>query len=538
MANVTDVVVVGSGGAGMTAALSAAVAGSKVTVIERAPVFGGTTAISGGGMWLPRNASGQALGIEDSEEAVRTYLNRVTFGRTAEDVLMSFIENAPKTADFIVENSPVVLDGTHVADYLTNLPGAHTEGRQVAPGLYDTNRLGEWKDKVRIGPWPTTIVFVTQKEKESLPDIGKVGWERIQTGISGRGRGLVAGLMEPCLALGVEFVNNARLVGLTQSCGRVDGVELLHDSRPERIRARHGVILASGGFEWNRSLWRSLIGVPFDGPLSPPYNEGDGLVAAARVGAKLGSLNDVWWMPSYAKPGDTYDGRPRLRSKPNRGLPHGIVVNRRGRRFVNESINYNDFGKLQVAFDPHPYEFVNAPSFHIFDQEHRDKYPILENEDEPVEGWPVSAPTIRELAERLGIDPEGLESQVAEFNRNAEQGIDPVFHRGEARWERKHYTWERYKVDDPFGPSNPAIAPLSTPPFYGLELKIGCFGTKGGVVINSHGQAIDWNDNPIPGLYAAGNVAATVFGPAYPGGGSTLGPAVTFGYLAGKAIAS
>jgi 3-oxosteroid 1-dehydrogenase len=181
---------------------------------------------------------------------------------------------------------------------------------------------------------------------------------------------------------------------------------------------------------------------------------------------------------------------------------------------------------------------VNAPSFHIFDREHYEKYPLLLPADEPIPDWPVSAPTIRELAEKLGIDPVGLEQQVKEFNEHAEKGHDPVFHRGESRWERKVYNWERFKVDDPFGPHNPAIGPIATPPFYGLELKIGCFGTKGGVVIDAHGQAVDWEDHAIPGLYAAGNVAATVFGPAYPGGGSTLGPAVTFGYTAGQAIAS
>jgi 3-oxosteroid 1-dehydrogenase len=538
LTNVTDVVVVGSGAAGMTAALAAAVAGAKVTVIERAPVFGGTTAVSGGGMWLPRNAAGAALGIEDTEEAVRTYLNRVSFGRTAEDVLEAFIKGAPATHDFIVGNSPVKLDGTHVADYLTNLPGAKNEGRQVAPGLYDTNRLGDWKDKVRLGPWPTTIVFITQKEKETLDDIAKVGRERIEAGIAGRGRGLVAGLLEAGLERGAEYLNNTRLVGLSTTAGRVTGVEVLDGGRHSQIQARRGVILASGGFEWNRSMWRSLIGVPFDGPMSPPFNEGDGLAAAARVGAKLGSLNDVWWMPSIQVPGEMYDGRPRYRSARNRGLPHGIVVNRHGQRFGNESMNYNDFGKLQVAFDPHPYEFVNARAFHIFDQTHYEKYPMLESADDPIPDWPASAPTISALAEKLGIDTDGLERQVDEFNRNAEQGVDPVFHRGEARWERKLYSWERFKVDDPFGPDNPAVAPVISPPFYGAELKIGCFGTKGGVVINADGQAIDWNDQPIPGLYACGNVAASVFGPAYPGGGSTLGPATVFGYLAGTTAAS
>jgi 3-oxosteroid 1-dehydrogenase len=361
----------------------------------------------------------------------------------------------------------------------------------------------------------------------------------MRTGIAGRGRALVAGLMEANLNSGVEMVNNARVVGLTQSNGRVSGVEVQRNGRHATLMASKGVILASGGFEWNRSMWQGLIGVPFDGPMSPPYNEGDGLNAAARVGAQLGNINQVWWMPSIQIPGETYDGQPRMRSAANRGLPGSIIVNRSGRRYGNESMNYNDFGKLQVAFDPHAYDFVNAPSFQIFDQGHMDRYPLLDSDDEPpVESLVRCASTLRELASQIGVDPEGLEAQVGEFNRYAEQGRDPQFHRGEAGWERKVYAWERFKADDPYGPSNPTLAPICQPPFYAYELKIGCFGTKGGVVIDECGQVLNFENQVIPGLYAAGNVTAGVFGPAYPGGGSTLGPAVVFGYIAGRAISA
>lgn len=532
----TDVVVVGSGGAGLVAALAAAVGGSKVSVLERAPVFGGTTAISGGGMWMPGNNAGAALGYQDSTEEVRTYLDRVTFGGTAHGVLEAFIQNAPKVHEFIVEHSPVVLDGTSVADYLTNLPGAKAGGRQLATGLYDMHRLGEWADKVRLGPWPGGIAFVTQHEKESLPDIDVVMEERMAKGIAGRGRALVGGLLEANLARGVELHTNARVVALTTSNGRVTGVEVEKEGRVETYSASKGVVLASGGFEWNRSMWNTLVGVPFDGSQSPPWNEGDGLMAAARAGAKLGNLTQVWWNPSFGMPGDTYDERPRLRGAVNRGFPGSIVVNRRGRRYANESMAYNDFGKVQVAFDAHAYEFINAPSFQVMDQAHVDRYGIEEQQN--LDGWVWSAPTLRGLAEKIGVDPDGLEEQVKAFNRDAEMGRDPVFNRGEAAWERKVYGWERYKVDDPLGPNNPTLGPVSQPPFYAYELKIGCFGTKGGTVINEQGQVVDFEDRPIPRLYAAGNVTSAVFGPAYPGGGSTLGPALTFGYLAGLAVAS
>ena len=533
-----DVVVVGSGGAGLIAALAAAHGGARVTLLERAPVFGGTTAISGGGAWMPGNSAGAALGFEDSREEVRTYLDRVTFGRVAASVLDAFVENVPRVHEFLVEQTPVVLDGTTVADYLTNLPGAKQAGRQLATGLYDLNRLGEWAAKVRMGPWPGGIAFVTQREKETLPELDSIMQERMAKGIAGRGRALVGALMEANLQRGAELVNNARVVGLTTSNGRVSGVEVLEDGKLETYPASQGVILASGGFEWNRSMWDSLVGTPFDGPLSPPYNEGDGLRAAARVGAKFGNINQVWWMPSRALPGDTYDGRQRLRGAAGRGLPGSIIVNRQGRRYGNESMNYNDFGKLQVAFDPHAYEFVNSPSYQVFDQAHVDRYGIVDAAGAGEDGWVESAPTVRGLAEKIGVDPLGLEEQVREFNRHAEAGHDPVFHRGEAGWERKVYTWERFKADDPYGDINPTLAPLSRPPFYAYEIKIGCFGTKGGTVIEEHGQVVDYDDRPIPGLYAAGNVTAGVFGPAYPGGGSTLGPALVFGYIAGRSVTS
>jgi succinate dehydrogenase/fumarate reductase flavoprotein subunit len=534
-----DVIVVGSGGAGLVAALAAATSGARVTLLERAPVFGGTTAISGGGMWLPGNSAGAALGFEDSPEEVRTYLDRVTFGRVARPVLDAFVATAPEVNEFIGERTALVLDGTHVADYLTDLPGAKVAGRQVATGLYDMHRLGEWADKVRMGPWPGGIAFVTQHEKETFSDLSPVMRERMAKGVAGRGRALVAGLLEANLQCEVELVNDARVVGLLQSGGRVTGVEVLRNGQHQTLPASQGVILASGGFEWNRTLWEGLIGVPFDGPLSPPYNEGDGLKAAARVGAQLGNINQVWWMPSLQIPGETYDGHPRLRSAANRGLPGSIIVNRRGRRYGNESMNYNDFGKLQVAFDPHAYDFVNSVSFQIFDQAHLDRYPLLDSDEEPPrEALVTCAPTLRALAETIGVDPDGLEEQVREFNRFAGEGRDPQFHRGEVGWERKVYAWERFKADDPFGPSNPTLATIEHPPYYAYPLKIGCFGTKGGVVIDERGQVVDGDNRPIPGLYAAGNVTAGVFGPAYPGGGSTLGPAAVFGYLAGRAVAA
>jgi 3-oxosteroid 1-dehydrogenase len=533
----TDVVVVGSGGAGLMAALSAAVLGARVTVLERAPVFGGTTAISGGGMWLPRNPLGAALGFEDSEEEVMTYLRRVTLGRSPEPLLQGFVRAAPEACALLQRESAHELEGTDTPDYLTGLPGGKVGGRQVASGLYDTARLGELAPLLRRAPTPGGIPALRHSEQQAGGwGIGEHGkdWvalteERRQTGIVGRGCALVGGLLEACVRHGVQLVHSTRVNELTQSDGRVTGVRAEREGTTDTYAASRGVVLASGGFEWNPTLWDSLVGVPLDHPLSPPFNEGDGLRMAAGAGARLANVNQVWWMPSISLPGLTSEGKPDTRMEGTRGLPGAIVVNRRGRRFMNEAMNYNDAGKAMTAFDPHTYEFANYPSFVILDREHHDTYPRAAFDEQTQATWLSEAPTLRELAGKIGVDPDGLEQQVKDFNVDAEHGRDPVFRRGE-------YAWETYRGDPRF--PNPALRPLGPGPYYGYELRVGCFGTKGGPVIDEQARVVGFDDRPIPGLFAAGNVASAVFGPAYPGGGSTLGAGVTFGFIAGRTAAS
>jgi succinate dehydrogenase/fumarate reductase flavoprotein subunit len=311
----------------------------------------------------------------------------------------------------------------------------------------------------------------------------------------------------------------------------VAGVIAEREGERVRFDARAGVVLATGGYEWNATLIDRFMGLPLVAPTSPPTNFGDGLQMAMVVGAALGNMTEAWWTPALSIPGESYEGRPLHRNTTDlRALPGSIMVNRRGRRFVNEAINYSDAAKALMHFDPAEYDYANLPCFLVFDGRFRRSYSVATvTPDRKTPAWLVEAPSLRELAERIGIDAEGLAKQVAEFNHYAAEGRDPVFRRGES-------AYDRYRGDERVTP-NPNLHPLDEAPYYAVELRLGCLGTKGGPVIDSSGRVLGLDDVPLPGLYACGNVCANVFGPGYPGAGATLASGMTFGYLAGKALA-
>jgi predicted oxidoreductase len=267
-------------------------------------------------------------------------------------------------------------------------------------------------------------------------------------------------------------------------------------------------------------------------PGSPPSNEGDGLRMAMSVGASLGNMTEAWWGPMLDVVGDTYDGQPLHRTTSGiRTLPGSLVVNRAGKRFVNEAMNYNDFVKAMSHFDPVSYEYENVPCWLIFDRHYRESYSVgTLTPDSPKPDWVRQADTLPELAAVIGIDEAGFLDQVTRFNENAAQGVDPQFHRGET-------TYDRYRGDKNHQPHR-NLGPLGAGPFYAVELQFGCIGTKGGPLVDVNGQVLDAEERPLPGLYACGNVAASIFGPGYPGAGSTLGAGMTMGYLIGQQVAA
>jgi succinate dehydrogenase/fumarate reductase flavoprotein subunit len=534
----SDVVVVGSGAAAVVAGLTAAVGGASVTVLERAPVFGGTSAVSGGGMWLPGNDVDPNW--TDDLEGAKAYLQRLTVGLVREEVIDRFVAEAGSVPTFLTEHTPLTFSvDVGRPDYHAPWEGSSLTSRTVFPNTYPLSRLGDLGGKVRR-PGPGALPPISNAEQSELVARGEPGSveklirERVEQGITLRGVALVAGIMEGGLENGVEFVAETRVRELVVENGRVAGVRAEQDGRGIEYGARLGVVIASGGFEWNRDLWDAFMAVPWDGPASPPGNEGDGLIMAARVGAKLANLNKATWTPSRYL-GEEYDGRPYMRGGLG-GMPGEIIVNQAGRRFANENLNYNDIGRPMTYFDPHVYEYVNHPCFAIGDRHARTRFSAFDDIAGPdADPW-VEADSVRELAGKLEIDADGLERQIEEFNRGAEQEQDPSFHRGEKPWETYSVVriWERLQRS---GESS-ALRPIAEPPFVGCRVRAGVFGTRGGPVIDENAQVVDWQNRPIPGLYGAGNAVAHPFASAYPGGGGTLGPCVTFGHVAGKSVVS
>jgi 3-oxosteroid 1-dehydrogenase len=527
-----DVVVVGSGAAGLAAALTAATRGLRVVVLEKTSVLGGTSVVSGGSIWAPANRYLVDAGLSDSRDDALTYLRANTLGRSDDALLEAFLDHVNPMLDLVVERTGTrfTINAEH-PDYQPGLPGAHTGGRTLQGGLFDTNLLGTLRQKLRA---PHSGVPVTKHEIDEwgADTLDRWDWallaERTQQGIVGMGSALVGELLHGCLQLGVDIRTDSGVTALVRSAdGRVSGVR----TGDREVAASHGVVLASGGFEWSGRLVDQFLGVPMTAPASPPGNVGDGLLMAMEIGASLGNMSEAWWGPMIHAVGDTYDGQPLFRPTSGlRTLPGGIIVNGRGQRFVNEAMNYNDLGKALANFDPVGYDYPNQPCWLVFDQRFRDSYSVATcTPDAPTPRWMTTSPTLRELAAAVGIDADGLERQVAEFNVDAADGRDPRFHRGET-------VYDTYRGDPTVTPHR-NLRPLEGGPYYAVPLILGCLGTKGGPVTDEHGRVLDTHDRPIPGLVACGNVAASPFGPGYPGAGATLGAGMTFGYLGAHALA-
>jgi len=389
--------------------------------------------------------------------------------------------------------------------------------------------LGEWADKLR----PSPLMFAPLTISESLDGLAKpqdmpmqLVVERMKKGLVASGNALIGRLLKGCLDRGITIQLETRARELVREHGRIVGLRAEREGRDLLLKAAGGVVLACGGFEWNDDLRDQFLPGPVDHHCSPPYNEGDGLTMAAEVGADLANMTEAWVYPGALVPGEEHEGRPVSRwVMAERTLPHVIMVNKYGERFVNEAVNYNDISKAFYYFDPNAYEFRNLPCWAIMDGQYRSKYLILTvMPGDPDPEWLTKDDTLAVLADTVGIDRQGLEAAVERWNGFVRDGKDCDFGRGEGAYER----W----LGDPDSP-NPNLGTIEKPPYYALPIGPHSAGTKGGPRTNTNGEVLSVRGEVIPGLYAAGNTMAGVSGPGYYGGGGTIGLAMTWGYLCG-----
>ncbi|ABE36409.1 FAD binding domain protein [Paraburkholderia xenovorans LB400] len=528
-----DVVVVGSGAAGMTAAILAHDHGARVMIVERTDKVGGTTAVSGGGIWIPLNHRMGELGFSDSRAEALAYLTQLAMGRTDPELLETFVDTAATMIKYLEDHTPLVFGAMTATDYQPELPGGKFGGRSLEPKPFDTNLLGDWRSRLRP---PSAFAFpLTREEAFGKYDTFFRPWlvpqdlaaERLMKGVVTIGQALAAGLLKAVLDRNIPIMLETRVRQLLVEGDRVAGVIGEQEgTRQQIVRARAAVILASAGFEWNPRLQAQFLTAPIENPNSPPFNEGDGLLMAMEVGADLGNMAEAWHYPSLMIPGETYEGKPLSRpALAERNGPHVIWVNRDGRRFVNEAANYNSVGRLFHEIRTDGPVFRNLPAWALMDSQYRSQYVLgTTMPEDPDPQWLIKGATLEELAGKVGIDVKQLLATVQEWNDCVRQGADLRFGKGTSSYDRSQGDKQAM---------HPNLGTIEKAPFYAVPIHTGALGTKGGPRTNCRAQVLHVRGHAIPGLYAAGNVAASITGPGYPGRGATLGPGMTFGYIAG-----
>lgn len=524
----TDVVVLGTGGAGLTAALSAAAAGAAVQVFEKAATVGGTTAVSGGVVWIP--AHNRCPDGELTESDALQYLRAQSLGQMDDDLVETFVRTGPAMLEFVEAYSGLRFEvATGFPDYRPELPGGRpTGGRSLTAGPFDLNQLGEWGSRITSFPADWSNVGFDAETRARLHAAVEEGSELCVAGTA-----LIAGLLKGLLDAGITPHTNARAEELIAERGEIVGVRLALPDRTLRVRARRGVVLGVGGFEWDPGLVQAFLRGPMHGAVSPPNNTGDGLRMAMAHGADLGNMGEAWWVPIVQIPGDTIDGKQRSRSvRLERTRPRSIIVNQAGHRFVNEACDYNSMAGAFHYLDPRG-GYVNDRGWMVFDSVHLQRYGFLGVlPGEPVPDWFCESADLAELGAKTGIDADGLIRTIDEWNRHVAQEADPQFGRGSS-------AYDGYWGDDSATTvAGKTLGPIDTAPFYAVPVRIGAMGTKGGPRTDHDGRVLHVSGEPIPGLFAAGNTMAGATGRAYGGAGGTIGPAMVFGYRAGYTAAT
>ena len=523
----------GSGAAAIAAAIVACDAGADVMILEKSDEIGGTSAVSGGVLWMPGNHHRFATPAERVDDAAhaRDYVHalaRMTGAPAPDDALVeAFVANAGGALAGLERTTPLrtaTIDGLsdyHVDD---DLPGVAGPGRSVEPVPYAAgDELGDWAPRVaRRGTLLSLGAVTTLGEDLQRPTAGLADEleRRAADDVRTKGAALVAMLLRGALDRGIHVETGAGAVELVVAGRGVGGIVVERATGRSVIDARRGVVLACGGFEWNRALVRQHIGYDVE-PLTPPNNVGDGLAMALAIGAAHSQLDTYWGQPAMFDPTITRDGEPVPQFEWARGAASSFVVDHTGQRFANEALPYHEFARRIAERGAAP----GAPpasrrAWMVFDQAVQRRLRILSvlPGDEPPD-WFATAATAADLAQRIGVPPAALARSLERFNQHATLGDDPDYARTAAGMT---------------GPGR--VAPL-TAPFFALALHPGTIGTNGGLRTDASGRVCHTDGGVIEGLYAVGNTAESPLGDVYPGAGSTLGPAATFATLAGRHVA-
>ncbi|HQQ63020.1 MAG TPA: FAD-binding protein [Pseudomonadales bacterium] len=551
---VVDVLVVGSGAGGMTAAITAHDQGLETLLIEKADVFGGTSAMSGGVVWIPDNHLMKKTGIKDSPAEAMAYLQALTAGEVPVAKLQAYVSRAPEMLRYLERHTFTRFNpATEYADYYAHQPGYKPGARSLDPKPFSLRRLKKHGDEIRLpstrgifGRINMTAIEAHNITRSATARNFFILWRllvhfldipyRLQGKRDNRlvlGQSLTGSLRASMLKRDMPLWLNTGLDELIIENGRVAGVLAHREGKPVTIRARKGVILACGGFGKNAGMRQQYQQQPIGAEWSSanPFDRGDGILAGEKIGAQLAFMHCAWWSPSIILP----NGNPEALII-GKSLPGGIFVNQAGQRFTNEAAPYEDVVKAQYRANT---VSPSIPCYMIFDARHRNHYTLANGRIYPGKMQPddripeefrnsdffIKADSLEALAQKTGIDANGLRASIERFNRFAETGKDEDFQRGET-------AQDCYYSDPETGYPNPTLAPIREAPFYCIKIWPGDLGTKGGLKTDEAARVLDTSDNPIPGLYATGNASGAVMGNSYPGAGSTLGPAMTFGYLA------
>lgn len=549
-----DWLVAGAGAAGMTGAVVAHQLGGTVLVVEKEPLYGGTTAKSGGVAWIPGNHRQAEVGISDSVDEGYTYLKSLIGDSVPEARIRAYAERGREMLGFMMAHSAVDFCAIpNYMDYYEDAPGYKPGGRSMDNAPFDLRQLGDEAAHIRIGHYDGLLLpfNINIAEGQSLQKMNLGAYwtgvkllARYLLDLPARfrrqrdnrlclGPALVARLRRSLMDRDIPLWLNAPMRELVVDAGRVVGAAVEHDGSVLRIRARRGVLLGTGGFSQNAEMRQRYQQSPIgsDWTASAPGATGDAITMGTAVGADLAFMSSAWWSPSYTIP----DGRV-LALISGKANPGSIMVNGFGRRFTNEAQPYEDFVKDQYAAHARGEQAI--PCYLLFDARFRSKYAVGHIKPGKVEADRLLAPenfssglltradTLEALAEALGMPAVNLVDTVTRFNEHARRGEDPEFGRGESEHD-KYYA-------DPKVLPNPSLAALDTAPYYALRCEPGDLDTKGGLACDENGRVLDTTGEPIPGLYAAGNASGAAVGDTYPGAGATIGSAMTFAYLAAQ----